>query len=160
MAVRCKGRRRTARTDVRLPIIRSRTVKRFSFGAKPAEGTHSIDAGLRCGRLRPADVCDVEPFGTQLAKRTHSHELRAFAGRSCGPPMACAIEFCYLAAGYRTIRASFRAYYRWLPQEKSDATLPSAAQCGERHTPFKRRSASGWDNAVHRLLCLFVRPKT
>ncbi len=27
----------------------------FSRGQKPAERTHSTDAGLRCGRLRPAD---------------------------------------------------------------------------------------------------------
>ncbi len=28
----------------------------------------STDAGLRCGRLRPADVCDVEPCG--MRRRT------------------------------------------------------------------------------------------
>ncbi len=35
------------------------------------------------GRLRAADLCEAEPFGTQLTK---GRSMRAFAGRSCGPP--------------------------------------------------------------------------
>ncbi len=54
-------------------------------------------------KLRPADVCDVEPCGTFDYKLLYYHtayrggqlakgrDMRAFAGRSCGPPMACAI---------------------------------------------------------------------
>ncbi len=63
-------------------------------------------AGLRCGRLRPADLCDVEPYGMSGCKLPYYHttyrdaacegtqQLRSgpSPGRSCGPPIPCGIE--------------------------------------------------------------------
>ena len=175
-----------------LPIIRSRTVKRFSFGAKPAEGTHvctncgppraeasarrshrdridqamcdlrfgllsfgpqlakgrdGYEAGLRGAKLRPADGLRHHHSDMQSPVQPTAERTGVASEESSSPPR----DGC----GLPHIRASSP-----IEQELSDATLPSAASGGERHTPFKRRHASGWDNAVHRLLCLFVRPKT
>ena len=52
--------RRTLARSCPPPCCGCRPHVRFERGPKPAESTHSSDAGLRCGRLRPAAfACDA-----------------------------------------------------------------------------------------------------
>ncbi len=138
-------------------------------------------AGLRCGRLWPADVCDVDckllyyhtayrDAACEGARYAGLRQGEAAARRWLAPsPFGHGIDSSVRsraegsaqalrrnAALRQWAAAGCRAYVR-APEftttgcHRSNPTLPSAARCGERHTPFKRRSASGWDNAVHRL---------
>ncbi len=106
-------------------------------------------AGLRRRRLRPADVCDVEqharPFLGAAAcegQATSGRKLRAFAGRSCGPPIPHGIED--VATGPppgsvcgppRYTRESNSAR-RW-PRRKKKARAPSQRNPGRRPAAAK-----------------------
>ncbi len=63
------------------------------FGSKPAERTHSTDAGLRCGRLRPADGCAIESNRNAITRDNPPTSATSYrSAADCGPPIERRIE--------------------------------------------------------------------
>ena len=122
-----------------LPIIRSRTVKRFSFGAKPAEGTHDCtncgppraEASARRSLRDRIDqaMCDLWfgllSFGPQLAKGRDGYEAGLRQGEAAARRWLPPSPFGHGIAGSVRSRADGRAI--------KESSPPPAGGCGMPH---------------------------
>ncbi len=97
--------------------------------------------------IRPAAERDF--FGSELAKGSHSKELRAFAGRSSGPPIphwiACAtqVDQFDLFSARRQAEAASSLSASCNPPPRGGCGLPIGSELAKRtHTPALRAFAA------------------
>ncbi len=98
-AIRRRERRRTARTCVRTSGCSLRSARtRTSCGPPLREASAHRRLGRRAMRQFG---CKLPYYRDAACEGTRRLRSGPSPGRSCGPPMACAIESCYPAAGCR-----------------------------------------------------------